>query len=88
MAVGTEESPDSPRRRAEIILEWAKVHLRHPCGQNDQEREFMRKQHLNTVNQAVQEPGISEAYSREEAGLLRGLGVDIGGKDKEPSEKP
>ena len=63
----------NPREQAEVILDWARNHIKNPCGQTKEEKAYMKKTHQEAVRTALTGSGIGETLSPDESQELQDL---------------
>lgn len=71
------EQIQTPREKAELSIDWAITHILNPCGDTEQEKEFMKQAHIIAVSCALREPGVKETLKENEKIYLKTLGVTI-----------
>jgi len=59
----------------EMAVEWTLKHITNPCGQTPEEKDYMKKVHIEAVNCALKEIGVKETLSKTEKEMLKILGI-------------
>jgi hypothetical protein len=78
-----ESEPDSLEQRVVSIVDYACLHIAHPCGLNPAEKAFMKQRHIDIVNKELLQPGVVGHLTPGQKAILQALGLELDKKRKD-----